>query len=60
MTDRPTLDRQEIITPEMIEAGKEVFFRMMIDGDYLASVPSDKEIVSILASVFASMSDKRP
>jgi hypothetical protein len=48
------------ITPEMIEAGKTVFFQMMIDGDYLASAPPDKELGDILASVFSAMSGKSP
>lgn len=48
------------ITPLMIEAGKEVFFRMMIERDYLASAPSEGELSDILANIFWSMSDKRP
>jgi hypothetical protein len=48
------------ITPAMLEAGKEVLLRLMIDRDYLAVAPAEDELSTILVSVFSSMSDKSP
>ena len=59
-SSKPTGAPEIEITPAMIEAGKEAFFRMMIDRDYLASSPPDKDVSDIVASIFVSMSDKRP
>ena len=48
------------ITPEMVEAGKEAFFREMIDKDYLSVAPTDGDVSSIVCSIFSSMLDRRP
>ena len=52
MDDRPATalgaDTPEeiLITAEMLRAGKEEFYRTMIDRDYLASSPTEEDVLA--------------
>ena len=43
------------ITPEMMAAGEEAFYREMIDRDYLDHAPTREGLESVLSAVFYSM-----
>lgn len=48
------------ITPEMIEAGEAVFYRRMIDGDYLSGAPIDRDIRDMVTEIYSVMKSVKP
>ena len=54
LKDRPALTEIEI-TPEMIEAGKDVFFREMIEADYLDTASREEYIAAVVAGIYRAM-----
>ena len=49
-----------VITPEMLKAGEEAFFREMISRDYLDCPPTPDGVAAVLSAIFSSMNAKMP
>ncbi len=48
------------VTPEMIEAGVEVFYDSMVERDYLAGAPNESHIRAMVAKIYSAMKSAKP
>jgi len=63
MADRPALEEEIEITPEMIDAGKAAFSAWMVLGDdslSVQSLPPDPSVSALLSAIFRSMMARSP